>query len=565
MLHRRIPPLPSRPRQLPVSGHITRSYPVGRQNYFRAYQGQGLKLGLTTEQPLPSDVHVRLTTTMNGRESDAWISIPFDRVNDQTQECLIYPENAGMHRLRAEFSLDNGLTWLRDTVPDAWVLVDPPQTDAVRIYTLIPAVSGTLTDWKTELKRIAEMGFNAVHMLPLTPLDTSNSPYAAKELFGIDESYVMKSSEQDGLSQLDEFVEFARELKIQLCFDLVLNHIGVNSSMTRLAPEWIVPDQQQPDGFKRAWFWSSQGKQSWDDIVLINYEHPSEATRLEIFAYMTDYALFWAKYADYTGGFVRLDNLHGSDLEFMRVLTSALHEEFPRLAVLAEYFTDEQTLLTTVPRWGLNLVLATPWNYRFVPQLREYLSYIHRISGQVRFYMPVTTHDSGSPAEEFATADSTVPRYVAAALLGTGATGIPQGVELGEQARLEFIGKQPRAFITDDARFASFIAKVNSILAENPAFRCGENIEFVDDGHEAIIAAFRRGSTENESFLVACNFDMHASHSLHVDLTPTIGSSGPFPCSELLSGDEHTFVSPIIDLFLPPCSAQVLRFPAART
>src|SRR6202034_1825428 len=123
----------------------------------------------------------------------------------------------------------------------------------------------------------------------------------------------------------------------------------VTSTMALRAPDWIVPDQNRPDGFRRAGYWSGQGWETWSDLVLINYEHPSDAIRSEIWSYMTDYALFWTKYADDTGGLVRFDNLHSSDPDFMSALMTAIHEEYPDVAVLGEYFTDDQTILRTVP------------------------------------------------------------------------------------------------------------------------------------------------------------------------------------------------------------------------
>jgi len=372
----------------------------------------------------------------------------------------------------------------------------------------------------------------------------------------------MEGSKQDGLSQLEAFIEEARSLGIRLCFDLVLNHVGVHSTMARRAPDWIVPDQDQPDGLRRARYWSDQAWRNWDDLVLINYEHPSEAIRSEIWAYMTDYALFWGKYASYTGGFVRFDNLHSSDRDFVQALTAVLHSEYPELGRLAEYFTDERTLLRTGPEWGLNLVLATPWNYKFAPQLRDYLNYLHRISGHIRYFMPITSHDSGAPAQEFGTADSTVPRYVAAALLGTGATGIPQGVEFGERERINFVGRKSKMPYPAEPRFAQFVGRVNSILAEHSAFRCGENCQFVDNGHPAVIAAFRRDTeTQAFGFLVVCNFDTSSAQHIVIDIAPLLGTDGPFPCSELLSGENRVFPDTRLELLLPPCAAQVLRFP----
>jgi starch synthase (maltosyl-transferring) len=500
-------------------------------------------------------------TTLNSNDGKSWSKIPFVRTDERNLTCRITPDHPGLHSFRAEFSLDRGATWLRDTVPDAWILIDPPQVDGLRVYTLIPVVSGSVADWKADLKRISAMGFNAIHLLPVTTLDTSQSPYSAKDLFDIDHSYLMEGSRQDGLSQLEDFIREARKLDIRLIFDLVLNHVGLNSTMARRAPDWIVPDQNQPDGFQRARYWAEHEWRTWNDLVLINYEHPSEAIRTEIRNYMTEYALFWAKYADDTGGFVRFDNLHSSDPDFVTALTASLHSEYPEVGILAEYFADESTLLRTGPEWGLNLNLATPWNFKFVPQLREYLIYIHRVSKHIRYFMPITSHDSGSPAQEFGTADSTVPRYVAAALLGTGATGIPQGVELGEKERIDFIGRKPKMTYSADARFAKFIRRVNAILAEYSAFRCGENCRFIDDGHLAVIAAFRRDTgTQALGFLVVSNFDTVNSQSIAIDLAPFLKGNGPFTCIELLSGEIQVFPNAQLELVLPPSSSRVLKF-----
>ena len=312
----------------------------------------------------------------------------------------------------------------------------------------------------------------------------------------------------------------------------------------------------------RARYWCDQGWLSWEDLVLINYEHPSEMVRAEIWSYMTDYALFWAKYANDTGGFVRLDNLHGSDTKFMKALTLAIRSEYPEVALLAEYFTDEQTIVNTVPEWGLNLLLATPWEHRYVPELREHLKYLLRVSGQIRFYSPITSHDSGAPAQEFGSVYSTIPRYVAAALLGTGATGIVQGVEFAEKERINFIGKSAKTTYPPVALFGQFLKQVNTILKENMAFRCGANCKFVDDGHHAVIAAFREDpSPDLYGFLVVCNFDTTGSQNIRIDLSEHIRDEGPFYYTDLLINKTETIREPILDLQLAACATQVLKFP----
>jgi len=553
-----IPSLPERPRVTVIAPAIQRSYPVGRQEFSRAYLHRPFEISLTTDVPPPAQVQFCLDTTLNAPAAGEWVTLPFERLGDRTFRCCITPRRTGFFGFRARGSVDGGATWVKDAVPVAWVMVDPPNIDGLRMYTLIPTVSGSIADWSADLQHIKDLGFNAVHLLPVTRLDDSQSPYSARDLFDVDHAYLMAGTKRDGLEQLEAFVQRARDLNLALCFDLVLNHVGVHSTIARRAPAWIVPDQNSPDGNKRARYWSDSGWRTWDDLVLINYEHPSDLTRAEIWEYMTQYALFWARYADYTGGLVRFDNFHASNPEFAKAVALALAREYPNLGILAEYFTDDVTLLNTVPDCRLDLVLATPWGYRFVPELRRYLRYIHRLSKHIRYFMPATSHDSGSPAQEFGSADSIVPRYVACALLGTGSTGITQGVEWGTPEKINFIGRKPRQTRPAEPQFGRLIQSVNELLARNAAFRCGGNCEFVDHDHDAIIAAFRRNPDRPTSgFLVACNFDIHHSQRVSCDLAAVLGSTRQIEGRERLGGQQARFNGTVVPLALPRCGAAV--------
>jgi hypothetical protein len=559
--HRPVPVLPSCPRGRTLADDVRRSYPTGRREFSRAIQDSEFELSISTGKSFPQNVRATLVTTMNASRAGGWTEVPFERRDLRTLACRIVPRSPGLYSFWARFSVDGGETWLHDPVPDAWVLVDPPGVDQVRMYTLIPAVSGTIADWTKQLDHIQSLGFNAVHLLPLTTLDTSKSPYSARDLFDVDPSYLTEGSNLTGLAQIEAFIEHAKSLNLRLCFDLVLNHVGVDSQIARRAPEWIMPDQTKPDGLRRARYWSDKGWQDWTDIVLIDYEHPSQQIRADIHGYMTQYALFWAKYASETNGFVRFDNLHSSDKRFVDALTLSLRAEYPNVGILAEYFTDSDTLLDTIPKWGLNLVLATPWDNRFVPKLREYLKYIHSISEHVRFFMPITSHDSGSPAQEFGSVQSTIPRYVAAALLGTGATGITQGVEWGLKERINFIGTHPKLIHEGEPMFGEFIRRVNEIVSSEPAFRRGDNCVFVDNNHHAVIAAYRKDTRPGQvGFLVVCNFDILGEQVFEVDLAAVLGSDKPTQCVDLLTGKKTDFADAKASFVLPACGAMVLRF-----
>jgi Glycogen debranching enzyme, glucanotransferase domain len=559
--HRPIPQLPLCPRPRAITKDIHRSYPTGRTEVSRAFCGSVFELTISTKERFPEGVRANLQTTVNSNDGRAWTTVPFTLRDEKTLVCRIVPEKTGLFSFWAQFSEDDGANWIDDRVPDAWVLVDPPQVDHLRMYTLIPNVSGTFSDWSAELARIKELGFNAVHLLPLTTLDTSLSPYSAKNLFDADPSYADSNSQLSPLAQLEAVVGAARDLGMRLCFDLVLNHVGVDSDIAKRAPDWIVPDEGNADGLRRARYLSEHGWQPWHDLVLINYEHPSKRIRADIWNYMQEYALFWGKFASETNGFVRFDNLHSSNKDFIDAVTRTLRETYPNLGIIAEYFTDSDTLLDTVPKWGLNLVLATPWNYHWVKQLRDYLTYIHSVGDHVRFFMPITSHDSGTPAQEFGSELSTIPRYVAAALMGTGATGMTQGVEWGHKEKINFIGKQPKLAAIIPPKFGEAIRKANAILAAEPAFRRGGNFQFVDGGHDAVIAVFRKDEQPGRfGFLIICNFDILGDQEVKIDLTSMLGTSGPIKCLDLLDNEERSSPSAHITFKLSAGAVRVLRF-----
>ena len=107
--------------------------------------------------------------------------------------------------------------------------------------------------------------------------------------------------------------------------------------------------------------------------------------------------------------------------------------------------------------------------------------------------------------------------------------------------------------------FASFIGQVNTILANYPAFRHGDNCLFVDNGHHAVIAAYRQNTGKQlYGFLVLCNFDTVSPHSISIDLSAILKTNEPIPYCELLSDKTDVFQKPHLELELGPCSAQVL-------
>ncbi len=558
---REIPPLQSqcRPEFTPVI--VARSYSFGRGDPMRICRGKSLTVWVQVHSHHARKCRVRFFNTLDDRLDERPHYEECHRGDDGLFVCFFVPMRTGAFVFRASYSLDDGKSWTFDEVPYTWLVADPPAFNDIRMYTLIPTASQHIGHWRMQLDRIKQLGCNAVHLLPLTFMDCSESPYSAHDLFSLDPSYLIPGDPRDGLDQWEEFVEYAKSLGMRLCIDLVLNHVGVTSLMAQQKPEWILPDPAQSDGLKRAGCFTGAGWLTWEDLVLLNYANPDDNQRDSLWAYMSEYAMFWANYASYTGGMVRFDNLHSSNPQFVSMLTRALRRKFPDLTLLAEFFGDENTLARRSMEWDLDLLLATPWDYKFVPELRRYFKDLHRQSDQVRFLVPISSHDSGTPTQEFWNVNATYPRYAVSALLSFGATGLSQGVEWGLDRKINFIGRNAPLVQGESEEVFGFIYRVNEILRKYQAFHLTQNCQFVDENHVAIIAAVRRDSLRPfECFLVAANFDGSAAHSLDVESAALLDGEGEFCTEELISGGQPTVCSTSrLRVELGPCQVQVLR------
>jgi hypothetical protein len=557
-----IPHLPTHTLPTGEAGIVQRSFPFGKKNFFRLFRDQPLDLTITLNTHNAHPPQVVLHTDIGETGPGDWRDIPFTSTDERTFQLTHTIPRCGLYRFRIKYSFDGGDQWCWDRVPHSYVMVDPPSLRTVRLYTLIPSASGTISDWKRLLPDIATMGFDALHLLPVSQMGFSDSPYAASNLFDVDARYRDLSDPRSTLDQFEDFVETCRRHGLRLCLDLVLNHVSADSQIVQSRPDWIVPDDSEPDGFKRAGCWHMQNWIRWEDLVPLQYDHPSTFVRRDVADYMKQYAAFWSNYAAYTGGMVRFDNLHSSNTDFVADLSADLRQKFPDLGIFGEYFTDELTLEKTVPEWGINLLLANSWEYPFGPQLRHYIHYLHTVSSRLRHLCAITTHDTGVPTQLFGSESSALPRYAICALYTLGQTGLVQGVEAGVQERIPFIGKASKLDLTPKPEYQAFFARINALLALHDVFKQSGNLVFVDNGHEAVLAAFRRDLTnKGGAFLLIANLDIYHPQTVTITLSRN-DLSFPVSAKEALTGEIQTFLEPTFPFTLGPCGVKVFEFPS---
>lgn len=517
ILRRNIPELRSKKIRKGLRSIKSRSYPVGEDSYLRCFIDELLPLKIEFQFTEPN-MMVRLSTDVSGQ----WEDLDFLRQEDSSFTIDLKFKKSGIFRFKVQFSYNQGQTWFWDSVPHTYIYVDPANFRKLKIYTLIPTVSGNFSDWKSELSRIKEMGFDAVHLLPVTALDISESPYSAHDLFSLDYSYNIPGDLRDPLDQWEDFVIEAKRLGIRLCLDIVLNHIGITSKMALLCPDWLATDSSEADSLKRAGCWHGMEWIKWNDLALIKYDHPNKLVKNELWHYMLQYVLFWSHYASFTGGMIRLDNLHSSDQDFLHYLITILKKEYPELVIFAELFTDQNTTSRMVYDYNLNLLMATPWTHPYAGQIREYLNHVHRSYSHLRYLIPLNSHDSRSAVAEYGGASVTVARYAVYSLLGTGHTGVTQGSEFGFKEKIHFIGRQKRIeYSTCEHNFSKEFRIINDLLEHFSVFQTGSNLLFVDQNHGAAVAGFRFNKEKpSTGFLVIASLDPTGTHELHLNLEP---------------------------------------------
>jgi hypothetical protein len=549
-----VPVLRSKDIKLGKEGQIFRSWSVTPGEFFRIYKDEPLYLEVNFRDEYPNPKVVLYTDIHStGKE---WSEIEFEKVTPNNFRISVNPKKCGIFQFKIKHSPDNGKSWFWDRVPFTKVIVDPSAAKDIRMYTFIPTASGNISAWKKELVHIKNLGFNMIHLLPITAMDESESPYAAADLFDVDHSFRDVSDKRGALEQFEEFVEAAKENGIRLCMDLVLNHIGIKSNVAKMKPEWLIPDKNESDSFMRAGCWHMNKWIKWEDLVKINYDHPEAPVRKELTEYMKQYALFWANYAAYTSGMVRFDNLHSSHTGFIYDLILTLRNKYPELVIQAEFFSDSNTLLKTASECELNLLLANPWEHPFAEDLRDYLSYLHEISPELLFLNPLTTHDTGAPAQLYGKAEAAIPRYFALALMGTGQTGTVQGTEHGVLEKIEFIGRNRTTSYPEMNRYSDMIRKINGLHNRFPLFHQGRNISFIDGKHGAVLACIREDKMSDLKVILAANMDTSGQHSVTLDLTPLAAEIEKVKLTDAFSGQTVILESDEIDILIEPCGVR---------
>lgn len=487
---------------------------------------------------------------------NTWEYIEIDNVDHNQFSKKITFKNCGLFHFRLLYQVANDKCYYWDHESYTRLTIEPQDCNNLSLYTYIPNVSGKIPDWINDFNKIKELGFNAIHLLPITALDKSQSPYSAKDLFSIDPYYYEPVKNKKEKYFLDALINSCQKNSLKLCIDLVFNHIGIESNVSISNPHWLQADPSEPNGLKRAGCWHNNQWIKWTDLALIDFEHPNENIKNEIWDYMISYALYWADIASQTGGIIRLDNLHSTNFLFIEKALSEIKREFPDLIIQAELFADDYAINKYLSKGNINLMLATPWLNPFASDFRNQIKNLHHIYNERRYIFAVNSHDSDSATEMYGAPEAIIPRYAATALMSTGCTSMVQGAEHGITKKLVFIGYQNRMEVKEIPEIRNALKIINQTKNKFKTFQTGQNIEFIDNENSAILACIRFGEKFYEpDFLIITNFNSQGSQHLSLNLTNYHDKNGKnifnneiIPLYSLKDTNLHPFQTLILEI-----------------
>lgn len=517
----------------------------GRAHGRRMLVGERFELSVSFPEASPSVRRVVLHTNLPG---GVWADLPMAARGGGFHVTL---EAQAMGLYQAQVRWELGDKTYIDADGYMHLAVDGPLVGNLRLYTMIPTATGKISDWVEEIPHIKEMGFNAVHLLPVTAMDASLSPYSARDLFSVDPLFLEKDGGLDGFRR---FVGAVKSAGLHLCVDLVLNHLGITSDLAKTHPEYFRGDGGKSDGFKRAGAADGGGWTEWSDLALLDFDNPDPLTRQGLWDHMTAYARLWAGFADETGGMIRLDNLHSTHPGFLAHVLRELRTLYPNLSIFSELFAAPKVVHDMVWSYQLNLCLATPWTAPYAYQVRGQLAWLHQQTG-VRYLFPLASHDSGAPAQEYGGVEATAARMLVAALFSTGATGAVQGNEDGYPVKMIFIGGERPPEYARDMELRALFTNINKLHESDPIFRTAGNLRFVDADHGAVLAAVRK--REGRQVLLIANLDPRGAHPLTLsldDLAPGRGP-GPLKARDLFNGFLHQWEGSAVTFQVPAGAA----------
>jgi starch synthase (maltosyl-transferring) len=332
-----------------------------------------------------------------------------------------------------------------------------------RIYNLFPRLVGPVDQWRAHLPRIAAMGFDWLYVNAFFPTGGSGSLYAVADPLRLAPEFLGSNGNEENV--LHGLTAEARDHGLRVMIDLSLAHIARDSALVAANPGWF---RRRPGGELLAVGMSDPGDlerpQIWQDLIAFDYGNP--AAREGLIA-------FWRQAIGHfrnlgVAGFVAKAT-HRVPADVWK----AVLQHRNGALVVADTLGARPAELIGLDGVGFDYVLnSLRWWDRRAEWLFEEQERLRPIAPSISF---PEIHDTERLAAQAATTDrSAIERYMrgqlALAAFFSAGWMMPIGVEYGFTRRLDPVTTRPDAWETPQFDLSSYIATLNALRAEYPAF-----------------------------------------------------------------------------------------------
>lgn len=389
-------------------------------------------------------------------------------------------------------------------------------------YTVIPP-SGTFRQLAAHLDHIFDdLGCRILQLLPIHPMPTQygrmgrfGSPFAALDYFSVDPALADFDPKATPMEQFDELVDQVHARGGRIFMDIPVNHTGWASKLQMEHPDYFV---READGtFVSPGAWGVV----WSDLCKLNYREE------KVHRLMAKVFLFWCRRR--VDGF-RCDAGYMLPVEAWEYIIPKVRSEYPDTVFLLEGLggplpVQEELLGRAGLNWGYSELFQ---NYTR-DEISRYFPYVDRCSRSFGTLVNFAeTHDNARLAAS-GTRYARLRFLVAAMLSEDGAFGFANGAEFFATEKIDVHGDSALNFGAEP-NLVGLIRKLNTLLADHPAFQAHAKVALVQEGPGNVLAVLRTAPDGN-TILALLNLDCENQGTVHWKSGLTAGEG-----TDLISG-----------------------------
>ncbi|HLI12556.1 MAG TPA: maltotransferase domain-containing protein [Alphaproteobacteria bacterium] len=389
-----------------------------------------------------------------------------------------------------------------------------------------PTRHGTFDDVVALLPYIRGMGFDVLYFPPIHPIGRTNrkgrnnslkaepgdpgSPYAIGAREG---GHTAIHPELGTFEDFARLLEAVRDQGMELALDFAIQ-CSPDHPWIKEHPEWF---DWRPDGTIR---YAENPPKKYEDIVNLHFYRGALPS---VWLALRDVVLFWAERGV---RIFRVDNPHTKPVPFWEWMIREVQDRYPDVIFLSEAFTRPKMMRKLAKAGFTQSYTYFTWRHTKT-ELETYMTELAQTTPReyLRPNLFVNTPDINPPFLQTGGRAAFLIRAALAATLSS-LWGVYSGFELCEATpipgREEYLNSEKYEIKAWDwdrpGNIRGFIARLNRIRRDNPAFHDYKNLRFYPASDPNILFYGKADASRENVIWIAVNVDPHHAHEADIAL-----------------------------------------------